>query len=77
MVYSLNNVDDVFRYVGWRYVHVGQNIFKLTAKWNNPDHGLRGTLTWDSYVGLLRGTLTWDSYMGIGNHWSCIIDIYI
>ena len=26
-----------------------------SAEWNNPDHGLRGTLTWDSYVGLLRG----------------------
>ena len=41
------------------------NISKIEAGWNNPDHGLRGTLMWDSYVGLLHGTLPWDSYVGL------------
>ena len=40
-------------------------IHTFSAEWNNPDHGLRGNLTWDSYVGILRGTLTWDSYVGL------------
>ena len=43
----------------------GQKWAQIWAKWNNPDHGLRGTLTWESYVGILRGTLTWKSYVGL------------
>ena len=48
--------------------------YKILAEWNNPDHGLHGNLTWDSYVGpftwdsyvgLLRETLMWDSYVGL------------
>ena len=53
-------------------------IPEISAEWKNPDHGLRGTLTWksyvgllhvnlmrDSYVGILRGNRMWDSYVGI------------
>ena len=49
---------------------LGEHIMfslEFWAEWNNPDHSLRGTLTWnlmwDSYVGILCGTLMWDSYV--------------
>ena len=84
---------EVFQFFDFKYMLYVLIELQFSTEWNNPDHGLRGTLTWESYVGLLRGTLTWDSYVGIlrgtltwesyvgiSNHWSTtsrMIDINI
>ena len=46
-------------------IYLRAPLYNFLAKWNNPDHSLRGTFTWDFYVGLLRGNLTWESYVGL------------
>ena len=61
-------------------IQAGKNMYNIITCnlmnkiWQN------GTIPTTAYAGLLRGTLTWDSYVGIGNHCSTtsrIIDINI